>query len=923
MFWDYIQENSDNVIFFLTELTHMIMHLEHSKKSSKLESLDSIIATLYCLSMFKKILGDKKRLIMISDLDKEWQIYDKTKDSSLIRSPYSGEIVNSIFQFLIKNDEKTRMESILNQIVMIPSAIKKLLNITGTSVSLLDIENNSIIINEKSLGKFYKFFSTYFTQIDNYHKQIQQDSLEMISNLLNREEFEPSETGECSFVYEYLIIFLTENKKKKNSTLPDYINTSILTNLRVIPYIAFKYPKHAENSICCLLHLLKQILTYYPLGPTPEHEEQDFLSLLISLIKVYKAWPFPVGFLACEIVDLLQYEAITVGNSFRYKIREEIPALDVLDYELRKNETYLRIAYCIYNENYYPFVSGILNQNSEKFNDKTNNFIGLDAHKIRVLLIVHIYSLNFKVTKELLIHISGLNDIDVFTIYCKILNILERCEKVHILDIRNLQEKALDELTNEIYTLRTENSETSYKVQDLLLQEFQSFIPTYPDVFLQYVDHHQNIINIQNDPLIKNPKSPQLMEESGDLEPENKEIKFNEKKIFGNFTLKLKEILEEIKQISLPLHQESFKMVVFGDDIELHSLVQELGVLFKLSYLLFANVDMKIYIVPLGKSTMGKYLASKDLWYNRCVYLPFNQDLLVPKLDILVESVVNKAGVASNIAPETIHLNFERSVFPFFVKEKLLQSYLREADRAFHVNVYEILCFKVKNESIKKINYLYISDPSMKANIRTEKPENVRPPSKFQQSIDLNKPGPEPDETFFMSMYLEIGESVEVQKLKNSKKANGEDVSELREKGLLKFKNVDLEINANYIDFNGSIKALETWRGLTENVKINNVYKEGFEGNPPIPNSDVLEISIIDYENSKQRDHSAKHVKFISKYGREQIQNAFFALNMSFSMYSAVITEAAGKEFDIMVDGKVYGGFQQIIRFSVGDFLYL
>jgi len=65
IFWEYIQESSDNVIFFLTELTHLIMHLEHSKKSSKLESLDSILATCYCLSMFKKkILADKTGFLM-------------------------------------------------------------------------------------------------------------------------------------------------------------------------------------------------------------------------------------------------------------------------------------------------------------------------------------------------------------------------------------------------------------------------------------------------------------------------------------------------------------------------------------------------------------------------------------------------------------------------------------------------------------------------------------------------------------------------------------------------------------------------------------------------------------------------------------------------------------------------------------------
>ena len=910
MFWDCIQENSDNMIYFMTELIHIIRDLEKSKKSSKLESLDSIIATIYCLSLFKKIYGDKKRLQIISESEKEWHLYDTTKDSSLVRSPYSSEIVNGIFQYFLKTeDEKIRMENILSQIVLIPSVIKKFLNISTNNVSLCDLENNPIIINEKFLGPFYKALSTYNTQLYNYHKQIKLDSVDMITTLMNKEEFEPIETGECSFVYEYLVKFLNENIKKKNSILPEYIVTSILTSLKVIPYISVKYPKHAENSLCCLFHVLKQILIFYPLGPTPEHGEQEILSTLINLVKVYKSWPFPAGFLAQELIDLLQYEAITIGNSFRYKIREEIPALDILDYEMRKNEIFLRIAYCIYNENYYALVSGILNQNSEKFNDKTNNFIGLDSHKIRVLLIAHIFSLHYKITKELLVHLSGLNPIEVFTIYCKLLNILEKCEKVDILEITILQEKALDELSLEIFSMRTENSETSYKIQELLFQEFQSYIPIYPDVFLQSIDHRQNKINIQNNLNAKNLKESH---EEDDIDDIRKEIKFDEKKIFGNFTLKLKEILDEIKQLSLPLHQESFKMVVFGEDAELHSLVQELGVLFKLNYLLFTNIDMRIYIIPLGKCTMGKFLASKDLWYNRCVYLPFNQDLLLPKLDVQTEPIVNKPNTQSNIVPESLHLNFERNIFPFFVKEKLLQTYLREANRSFHIKVYEILCFKVKNEGIRKINFLYVPDKTKGLQKAPTNKTEISKPSKFQQLVVDDKP--EPNETFFFSMYMEIGQTVEIQKLKNNLKINEENINELKQKGVLKFKNLDLEINANYIDFNGIIQANETWKGVVENIKINNVYKDGFEGNAPMPNSDFVEMTIIDYENSKQRDHSAKNYQnILGKYGREKLQNAFFALNMSFSMYSAVISETSGKEFDILVDGKVYGGFQQII----------
>ena len=231
------------------------------------------------------------------------------------------------------------------------------------------------------------------------------------------------------------------------------------------------------------------------------------------------------------------------------------------------------------------------------------------------MLIAHIFSLHNEITKELLVHLAGLNPIDVFTIYCKILETLERCEKVDLVMIKSIQEKALKEMINEIFKFRTENSETSNKINDLLSNEFKSFVPVYPEVFLQVIDHRQNNINIP-ETQIKNLKIPVNVQ----LNQENSfgefDVNVEERRIFGNFTLKLKEILEEIKQISLPLHQESFKLVVFGEDMELHCLFQELGVLFKLNYLLFTNIDIRIYVVPLGKNTLGKYIASKDFWYN-------------------------------------------------------------------------------------------------------------------------------------------------------------------------------------------------------------------------------------------------------------------------------------------------------------------
>ena len=111
-------------------------------------------------------------------------------------------------------------------------------------------------------------------------------------------------------------------------------------------------------------------------------------------------------------------------------MREEIPQLDVLDSENNNSEEkFLKNIYCIYDENDGSMVGGIMSQNSEKFDEKFSASLNLDAHMLRVLLIAHIIYLNNKcINKELLTHLCGISKRDAFSIYCRALNVLEKCE---------------------------------------------------------------------------------------------------------------------------------------------------------------------------------------------------------------------------------------------------------------------------------------------------------------------------------------------------------------------------------------------------------------------------------------------------------------------------------------------------------------
>ena len=81
----------------------------------------------------------------------------------------------------------------------------------------------------------------------------------------------------------------------------------------------------------------------------------------------------------------------------------------------------------------------------------------------------------------------------------------------------------------------------------------------------------------------------------------------------------------------------------------------------------------------------------------------------------------------------------------------------------------------------------------------------------------------------------------------------------------------------------------------------------------PFPNAEWLEMSYIDYENSKLEFNSLKKRVHWKKYNKEQIQNAFFSLHVSLKISKCIISSIDNQPFDIFVDGKLFGPFYKII----------
>lgn len=122
------------------------------------------------------------------------------------------------------------------------------------------------------------------------------------------------------YCYEYLTKYI----KSKGRIVPRIVYDAILKYLKMIPFIAQDFPEYAEKSALSLLHLTKQLITFYSC------EMIEYVKPILHQVEIFRRWPFPVGVMAAELVQILFQECKCRGSAFRIKIREEIPDIDFL-----------------------------------------------------------------------------------------------------------------------------------------------------------------------------------------------------------------------------------------------------------------------------------------------------------------------------------------------------------------------------------------------------------------------------------------------------------------------------------------------------------------------------------------------------------------------------------------------------------------
>jgi hypothetical protein len=163
------------------------------------------------------------------------------------------------------------------------------------------------------------------------------------------------------------------------------------------------------------------------------------------------------------------------------------------------------------------------------------------------------------------------------------------------------------------------------------------------------------------------------------------------------------------------------RIVSMGDNAALHRVLVCYVALRHHHPQLFAEIELRIYIVPLGKSNdLCRFVAAHDDWYRREIFAPFSADsALMPRLQpgteataaIGAKQAAATAGISSKMGGGTKKTNtsFASNAGgvrapslpvqwnPATIQPQLLQSYVRGAQEKLMVNVYQCECWRPDN----------------------------------------------------------------------------------------------------------------------------------------------------------------------------------------------------------------------------------
>jgi len=266
------------------------------------------------------------------------------------------------------------------------------------------------------------------------------------------------------------------------------------------------------------------------------------------------------------------------------------------------------------------------------------------------------------------------------------------------------------------------------------------------------------------------------------------------------------------------------------------------------------GISIKFYVLPIGKNSLACYLARRDSWYNRHVYIPFRMPaFILPWLN-----VDQHADVATGSGNEIV-----ADVLPpgaFF--RKLMEDFAREAEQTYNVNVY------------KCEGWLH-------------SPKDQKDEDKFDQLIP-------------MMQRCEIGQNVSAFIYKQ-KKSLPDDTSmdELQKDKAFTFTNPELRVKFSQVNMKGVVTGNCEDEAISyTSILLSNIPQRGDKVFPPDPTNPWLEMHAQVQKGSKPKDPTKR--------------STLLADAKQHTNYIEITSSLETGSFQLLIDGQLFGPFYKI-----------
>lgn len=578
------------------------------------------------------------------------------------------------------------------------------------------------------------------------------------------------------------------------------------------------------------------------------------------------------------------------GNAMRNKIREEFPMVDACiplfesSYDSYQKQEFRRAnAFVFLDINESPEVGlfyklSMINrkhreeklreiiQNVESSN--SINFTAFQAHVLRLMIILFVFSHHHDVNIQDVSYLSGLGHENVFDLYKRVILIIEKAGEVEVEQARKLQEDFFLELLIEMNNFTCDDSNPLTRALFKYLSDFNVYTPQFPIHTISIIDLSQFDEPIQTDPDISTNRT--VIDESS--------LHFQNDKINAEPLL---EIFQRSFDPENEFHMAPIKIVLTGSDQIVHRFLRTFVKLLERKDP--EEMDIRVYVVPTYEvpNTLAQYLSTIDSWYQRHVYVPFAMRPWVPRLDSK-EAIkqLKKDPLAKDIVRRSVALDpssaggLRENTLPIIISESLLQDYIMEATRTLPVSIYQIKCFR----------------------------------GPFDDSTI-------PDEMIPFCLYVKIGLPAAIKRFQEKNEGfRDKAIQDIIENKAFKFISHQINMKLTQMDLFGIEYATsESATRSIYSLTVSNVPSENDKTTPAIPSAEWLELSYIEPDSAQQETAYMKRIKS-KKTGDTQtnVNVAVSTLYSSLHISSGVISSAENTLMDILVDGVLYGPYSGI-----------